>query len=145
MDSLSPEDRSRLMARIRRKDTKPEMVVRQLTHALGYRYRLHDQRLPGSPDLVFPSRQKVILVHGCFWHRHVGCRLAYFPKSNIEFWRTKFDANVQRDQRVIKELEEIGWDALVIWECETREIEALDSRLIGFLENKKEGDVHVDR
>lgn len=126
------------MAGIPSKDTKPEIIVRKLAHGLGYRYRLHDRKLPGSPDLVFPSRRKVIFVHGCFWHRHSGCRLAYFPRSNIEFWQTKFDTNVQRDKRVIKKLEETGWDVLVIWECETREANALTSHLIGFLENKKE-------
>jgi DNA mismatch endonuclease, patch repair protein len=145
MDILRPEQRSRLMAGIRSKDTKPEMIVRRLTHALAYRYRLHDRKLPGSPDLVFPSRRKVVFVHGCFWHRHPGCRLAYFPKSNTDFWQTKFDANVQRDQRALKDLRAMGWDVLVIWECETGEADALSSRLIDFLKNKNEEDGHVER
>lgn len=135
MDILAPEQRSLLMSRIRGKDTGPELRVRQLAHALGFRFRLHRRDLPGSPDLVFASRRKAIFVHGCYWHRHTGCRYAYSPKSNKEFWQAKFAANVARDQIATKVLRELGWQVLVIWECETRDAEALRSRLAGFLKN----------
>ncbi len=135
MDILAPEQRSRLMSRIRGKDTGPELKVRQLAHALGFRFRLHRRDLPGSPDLVFASRRKVIFVHGCYWHRHPGCRYAYSPKSNVEFWQAKFAANAARDQIAMKALEETGWQVLVVWECETRNAEALQTRLANFLKN----------
>src|SRR5215210_1997488 len=106
------------MGRIRATDTKPEMMVRRLLHSLGYRFRLHRRDLPGSPDLAFPSRRKIVFVHGCFWHQHPGCRLAYRPKSNIDFWSEKFAANRRRDRRAIRRLRSSGWDPLVIWECE---------------------------
>ncbi len=135
MDILAPEQRSRLMSRIRGKDTRPELRVRQVTYALGFRFRLHRRDLPGSPDLVFASRRKAIFVHGCYWHRHAGCRYAYSPKSNAEFWQAKFAANVARDQIATNALRELGWQVLVIWECETRNAEALQSRLADFLNN----------
>lgn len=135
MDTLAPEQRSHLMSRIRGKDTGPELKVRQLAYALGFRFRLHRRDLPGSPDLVFASRRKVIFVHGCYWHRHSGCRYAYLPKSNVEFWQAKLAANVARDEIVTKALKELGWQALVVWECETRDAEALRSRLADFLKN----------
>ncbi len=97
MDTLTPEQRSERMSRVRNKDTKPEMRVRRLVHALGYRYRLHDSRLPGRPDLVFKSRHKVIFVHGCFWHRHDRCELCRMPKSRLQFWKPKLKANRERD------------------------------------------------
>lgn len=135
MDTLAPEQRSHLMSRIRGKDTGPELKVRQLAYALGFRFRLHRRDLPGSPDLVFASRRKVIFVHGCYWHRHSGCRYAYLPKSNVEFWQSKLAANVARDEIVTKALKELGWQVLVVWECETRDAEALRSRLADFLKN----------
>ena len=122
------------MARIRGKDTKPEMLVRRLTHGLGYRYRLHGRKLPGKPDLVFSSRKKVIFVHGCFWHRHVDCRLAYEPKSNVEFWQAKFASNVKRDREVAASLKACGWKVLVIWECETKDVSLLQQRITTFLD-----------
>lgn len=121
------------MARIRGRDTKPELIVRQLAHGLGYRFRLHRRDLPGTPDLVFPGRRKVIFVHGCFWHRHSGCRFAYEPKSNVEFWYAKFAANTARDARVRGELEQMGWGVLTIWECEVANPEALAEILRGYL------------
>lgn len=135
MDTLAPEQRSLLMSRIRGKDTGPELRVRQLAYALGFRFRLHRRDLPGSPDLVFASRRKAIFVHGCYWHRHAGCRYAYSPKSNVQFWQAKFAANVARDQIATKALREQGWQVLVIWECETRDAEALRGRLADFLKN----------
>lgn len=133
MGILAPDQRSRLMSRIRGKDTKPEVSVRRAVHALGFRFRLHRRDLPGSPDLVFPSRRKVIFVHGCYWHRHSGCRYAYTPKSNMAFWQSKFAANVTRDRLAISTLESLGWSVLVIWECEIQDAEALRVRLVEFL------------
>ncbi|WP_279595757.1 very short patch repair endonuclease [Methylobacterium sp. J-090] len=126
--------RSALMGRIKGKDTKPEMIVRRLAHRLGYRFRLHRRDLPGSPDLVFPSRRKVVFVHGCFWHRHPGCRRASTPSTRRTFWQAKFDRNVERDIRQEIELMAAGWEVLVIWECETRDLNRLNSALINFLE-----------
>ena len=122
-----------MMSGIRGKDTKPEITVRKLAHRLGYRFRLHRRDLPGSPDLVFPGRRKVVFVHGCFWHRHPGCRYAYNPKSNVQTWRTKFDTNVARDARVGSELDQSGWGVLTIWECETADLEMLANKLTRFL------------
>ncbi|WP_175234806.1 very short patch repair endonuclease [Achromobacter mucicolens] len=133
MDIVSPDRRSRMMAGIRGKDTKPEIVVRKLIHSMGFRFRLHRKDLPGSPDLVFSRKRKVIFVHGCFWHRHTGCRLAYTPKSNVEFWRSKFDANMQRDSATLRSLANLGWKALVVWECELAYPEALAGRVYSFL------------
>ena len=100
MDSLTTDERSERMGRIKGKDTKPEMLVRRMTHGMGYRYRLHDKRLPGHPDLVFPSRRKVIFVHGCFWHRHENCHLARLPKTRVDFWALKLQGNKIRDRAV---------------------------------------------
>jgi DNA mismatch endonuclease (patch repair protein) len=128
-DVVSPARRSQLMGRIRGKDTKPELIVRSAAHRLGYRFRLHVRNLPGSPDLVFRSRNVALFVHGCFWHRHDGCRSCYDPKSNIEFWNLKFRNNVTRDQRVCTRLEEQGWRVAIIWECETANSDSLRKRL----------------
>lgn len=125
VDSLTPEARSLNMAKIRGKDTGPELLVRRAAHALGLRFRLHRRDLPGTPDLVFPGRRIALFVHGCFWHRHPGCRFAYTPKSRIEFWQAKFDANVARDARKLAELSEAGWTVVTIWECETRDQDRL--------------------
>jgi DNA mismatch endonuclease (patch repair protein) len=123
------------MSRVRGRDTKPEMLVRRLTHSIGYRYRLHRRGLPGSPDLVFPSRMKVIFVHGCFWHQHLesGCKLARHPKSKLDFWGPKLKANIERDERNLVLLAELGWDVLVIWECQTNNREQLQARIKEFL------------
>ena len=129
MDSLTPEHRSWNMSRIRSGNTKPERLVRSLLHRMGYRFRLHRKDLPGRPDIVLPGRRTVILVHGCYWHRHTGCRFAYTPKSNIEFWEAKFNENVNRDQRQRSQLSELGWNVITVWECETKELEALSERL----------------
>lgn len=109
------------MSRIRGRDTKPEMLVRRTAHALGLRFRLHRKDLPGSPDIVFPSRKTALFVHGCFWHRHGGCRLTYMPKSNQSFWSAKFARNVERDEEAMDQLRRAGWKPVVIWECESRQ------------------------
>ena len=126
-------DRSALMSRVKAKDTKPELRVRRSAHGLGYRYRLHRRDLPGSPDLVFPGRRKALFVHGCFWHRHQGCRKTTMPKTRAKFWQRKFDDNVRRDERVIAALWDLGWDVLVVWECETSDEDLLRRTLIEFL------------
>lgn len=122
-----------MMSHIRSRDTGPELALRRMTHQLGYRFRLHRRDLPGTPDLVFPSRRKVLFVHGCFWHRHPGCRFAYAPKSNVEFWQSKFATNVARDRRVCDELEQMGWGVLTVWECEIQNTSALAGILEGYL------------
>lgn len=121
------------MRRIRKRDTKPELVVRRLAHALGFRFRLHRCDLPGTPDLVLPRHRSVIFVHGCFWHQHRGCRLARQPKTRLEYWLPKLARNVERDLRTRNALEAAGWRCLVVWECETRDGEALRGILRRFL------------
>lgn len=122
------------MARVGQRDTKPEMVVRRILHALGYRFRLQAKELPGRPDIVFRPRKKAIFVHGCFWHRHVGCRRTTTPKTRKDFWEAKFSANLERDERVQEELRALGWSSLVIWECETVDTHALADRLKAFVD-----------
>lgn len=139
VDNLSQRERSALMARIRDKNTKPEMAVRRMVHGMGFRFRLHRRDLPGTPDLVFPMHRKVIFVHGCFWHRHVGCKRTTTPRSNEVFWQRKFDANVARDRNKISELKRNGWLSLVIWECETEEANKLERKLRQFLQGAHRG------
>jgi DNA mismatch endonuclease (patch repair protein) len=121
MDVVDPEKRSKMMSGIKGKNTKPEMVVRRALFAEGFRYRLHRKDLPGGPDIVLTSRRVVVFVHGCFWHRHTGCRLAKLPASNVDFWKKKLDGNVARDHRVVRTLVASGWRVLIIWECITRD------------------------
>jgi DNA mismatch endonuclease (patch repair protein) len=118
--------RSAQMSLVRSRDTKPEMRVRKALHAAGLRYRLHVRRLPGVPDMVFPSRRVALFVHGCFWHRHSGCSAARLPKSRVEFWESKLTGNASRDIRNQAELEALGWGVLVVWECETRDPDLLN-------------------
>ena len=134
MDRISRKLRSRTMAAVRGKDTKPEMLVRRLVHSLGYRYILHNRLLPGVPDLVFPGRRKIIFVHGCFWHRHPGCSLARLPKSRLEFWVPKLEGNHERDAKNVKLLRRDGWRVKVIWECEMKQPERLRKGLERFLQ-----------
>lgn len=128
-DQISPEHRSWNMSRIKGRDTKPEMIVRSLLHRMGYRFRLHRKDLPGKPDIVLPKHKTVIFVHGCFWHRHQGCRFAYTPKSRVDFWNKKFDDNVKRDRRNQKELSSLGWKVITVWECQTTDIDELSEVL----------------
>lgn len=134
-DTLTPEQRSERMSRVRGKDTGPELTVRRIVHALGYRYRLHGSKLPGRPDLVFASRKAVIFVHGCFFHRHPDptCKLARLPKSRLEFWRPKLEGNRARDERNVRELVGTGWRVLTVWECELRDKMPLIRRITDFL------------
>ena len=117
------------MSKIRGRDTGPELVVRRTAHRMGFRFRLYRKDLPGTPDLVFPRHHLAVFVHGCFWHRHSGCRFAYSPKSRVEFWKEKFKQNVARDRRNQTALRDMGWRVLVIWGCETRNIKIVEDRL----------------
>ncbi len=136
MDTLTPRQRSKQMALVRSKDTAPELTVRRIVHRLGYRYRLHVASLPGCPDLVFPSRQKVIFVHGCFWHQHRCRRGRRMPGTHVDYWRTKLTRNKQRDAAHRRKLRRNGWRVLTLWECQLKpsQREALLDRLVAFLE-----------
>lgn len=134
MDTMTPEERSERMGRVRNKDTKPEMLVRRLVHGLGYRYRLHGKGVPGRPDIVIRTRKKAIFVHGCYWHRHGGCALCRLPKTKLEFWKPKLEANRDRDRDNQRRLNEMGWTFLVIWECELKDPERLATLVTEFLE-----------
>jgi DNA mismatch endonuclease (patch repair protein) len=123
------------MAAVHSKNTKPELAVRKIVHSLGYRYRLHVQTLPGKPDLVFPARRKILFVHGCYWHRHRGCRYATSPKTNVRFWQDKFSANIQRDRRNVGALKKLGWAVMTIWQCQLKNPGKLGGRIDEFLSN----------
>jgi DNA mismatch endonuclease (patch repair protein) len=133
MDTLSPKERSERMTRIRSTDTKPERIVRSLLHSLGFRYRLHLRNLPGVPDLVFTKKKKVIFVHGCFWHRHPGCKASHIPKTRRDFWEVKLRNNRERDAFVQGQLLDLGWQIFIVWECETKNVSHLASCLGNFL------------
>jgi DNA mismatch endonuclease (patch repair protein) len=120
MDVVDPAKRSKMMAGIRSKDTRPELTVRKFLHSKGFRYRLHASRLPGSPDLALPKYKVAIFVHGCFWHRHFACKYATNPSSNAARWAEKFRQNVERDTRNLAELRSSGWRVIIVWECELR-------------------------
>lgn len=126
-DVVTPQVRSRMMARIRGRDTAPEMQVRRYLHAAGLRFRVNDRSLPGAPDVVIPRHRCAIFVHGCFWHRHAGCRFTTTPATRVDFWQTKFAGNVERDQRAEQRLREEGWHVLTIWECEVNNLDNLDN------------------
>jgi DNA mismatch endonuclease (patch repair protein) len=138
-DRLTPEARSRLMARVRGKDTKPELAVRRLLHAMGYRFRLHRKDLPGTPDIVLPGRGTAIFVHGCFWHRHSGCRYATVPGTRPDYWIPKFARNVERDEQARQALKDAGWVVGVIWECQTKDPSGLEALIKDFLFSRSEG------
>lgn len=134
-DVFSQEKRSRIMSSVKSKDTKPEIVVRKLLHSMGYRFRLHREDLPGTPDIVLPKYKKVIFVHGCFWHGHEGCPRAKLPKTNMEFWGVKITKNMTRDAEAMKILSRTGWKSLVIWTCEIKDLEQLTKKIRDFLSN----------
>jgi len=137
VDHISKEHRSWNMSRIRSKDSAPEIRVRSFLHRAGYRFRLHDKNLPGSPDIVLRKYRTVIFVHGCYWHRHPGCKQgAYFPKDpkqGTKFWKEKFKNNIKRDHKNTQLLEELGWNVTVIWECQTKSEEILKNCISRFL------------
>lgn len=135
MDHVGAVKRSAIMAAVKSSDTKPEMALRRLLHGAGYRYALHRADLPGKPDLVFAPRRKVIFVHGCFWHRH-GCRYTTTPKTRPRFWVEKFAANVVRDRRVRRALRAMGWQCLVVWQCQLKNIDKVLRRAEKFLERR---------
>ncbi len=133
MDIVDAQTRSRMMSGIKGRDTVPEVVVRRVAHRMGFRFRLYRKDLPGRPDLVFPRYRAVVFVHGCFWHRHQGCRYAYTPRTRVRFWMGKFSDNVARDRRTEQALVTLGWRILVIWECETRNEAVVRERLREYL------------
>jgi DNA mismatch endonuclease (patch repair protein) len=118
MDIVSKEKRASMMAAVRQKNTRPEILLRQALHRSGLRFRLHRRDLPGTPDIVFPARRAVIFVHGCFWHRHAGCRRATLPATKTEFWIDKFSKNVERDLKAQTALKKMGWKVIIVWECQ---------------------------
>lgn len=133
MDTLTIEQRSERMRRVRQAGTKPELVVRRLLHAMGFRYRLHRRDLPGRPDIVLASRRTALFVHGCFWHRHQGCSRATTPRTNTQYWLPKFAENEARDARVVSALAAAGWCVRIVWECETTQPQELGASLQEFL------------
>jgi DNA mismatch endonuclease (patch repair protein) len=135
-DPLTPLERSERMSRVRSKDSKPELVLRRLVHGMGFRYRLHRRDLPGTPDLVFPSRRKVMFMHSCFWHQHPDpqCKLARRPKSRAEFWIPKLEGNRLRDIDNERRLKELGWDVMIVWECQLTDTNLLRQRVKEFLD-----------
>lgn len=131
-DTMTSEQRSRTMARVKSANTKPEMIVRSMLHRMGYRFRLHRKDLPGKPDIVLPRHRKIVLVHGCFWHGH-DCPKGRRPKTRVDFWNAKLDANMERDWRNVLDLENSGWRIATVWECELSNPEAVRSRLSSFM------------
>ena len=128
-DVFTKTKRSYVMSRIRGRDTGPERAVRSILHRLGYRYRLGSPKLPGRPDVILPTYSTVIFVHGCFWHRHSGCRFAYTPKTRSTFWLDKLTGNASRDQKTQRRLRALGWSVITVWECQLRQPKALSRRL----------------
>jgi DNA mismatch endonuclease (patch repair protein) len=130
------------MSRVSGKNTKPELVVRSLLHNMGYRFRLHKNDLPGKPDITLPKHKKVIFVHGCFWHGHADCPRAKRPTTNEKFWREKLDKNIERDKAAVNSLRELGWDILVVWTCEVKDMNSLKRKLLSFIEGQIETMTH---
>ena len=133
MDKISEKHRSWNMSRIKSKNTKPEMRVRSMLHLMGYRFRLHDKNLPGKPDIILKKYNTIIFVHGCFWHRHFGCKYTYTPRTKIVFWENKFKINQKRDIENINLLQELGWNVRIIWSCETQNEELLRNKIINLM------------
>lgn len=144
VDKLSKAQRSWVMSRVSGKHTKPERLLRSLLHRLGYRFTVNgpkNKSLPGRPDIVLPSRKSVIFVHGCFWHRHPGCKTATTPKSNTAYWQAKFRRNVERDREAQDALQALGWQVIVVWECDLRDLDAVATRLISVLPRSGSTDI----
>jgi len=127
------------MSRVSGKNTKPELVVRSLLHNMGYRFRLHRNDLPGKPDITLPKYNKIIFVHGCFWHGHIDCPRAKRPTTNKLFWNEKLNKNIERDKITVNNLKQLGWDVLTVWTCEVKDTEKLRNKLLSFIEGHKEG------
>ncbi len=138
MDTVSTETRRKIMQSIRSTNSKPEVRVRSVLHANGFRFRIHNKNLPGTPDIVLSKYKTVILVHGCFWHRHQNCRFASVPQSNTEFWMEKFERNVQRDRKNLEELKDAGYDVIVLWECELKSKTKLEEAVSRLDEKRRE-------
>lgn len=135
-DKISKAKRSRIMSQVNSKHTKPERLVRSLLHHLGYRFTINgpkNKRLPGRPDIVLPKHKAIVFVHGCFWHRHQNCKLATLPKSNVAYWKNKFERNVQRDRDTTRALKQDGWQVIIIWECQLKKLDAVAAQLISKL------------
>jgi DNA mismatch endonuclease, patch repair protein len=135
-DIVSRSKRKEMMSSVKQRHTKPEIAVRKLLHRHGFRFRLHNKKLPGTPDIVLPKYKAVIFVHGCFWHQHEGCRKARRPTSNVEFWNEKLDKNIERDSRKELELKNSGWKVLTIWDCEIKDENSLIEKVKNFLSAK---------
>jgi DNA mismatch endonuclease (patch repair protein) len=144
VDRITQQTRSLIMSRVKAKNTTPELRVRKIAYALGYRFRIHRRDLPGTPDLVFPKLRLILFVHGCFWHRHNGCVRATTPRSNYDFWQKKLDRNVERDRQAVSDLAAMGWDARIIWECETKDAAMLATQLRELFESRL-NDLHLKR
>jgi DNA mismatch endonuclease (patch repair protein) len=140
-DKFTTQERSRIMSRVKNRDTAPEKLVRKLLHKMGYRFRLQRKDLPGKPDIVLPKYKKVIFVHGCFWHGHAGCSRSARPTSNVDFWNQKIDKNISRDTNTQAELRKLGWQSLVVWQCQTRNLADLQQQLQDFLADRKAEDI----
>lgn len=141
-DIWSKAKRSEVMGRIRSKDTKPEISVRRMLHGMGYRFTVNgpkNRKLPGKPDIVLPKYKTVVFVHGCFWHRHKGCKVASNPKTNKRFWQEKFARNVARDRKSVRELKRLGWNTLIVWECEVGKPEKVCKRLKRMIDRANSG------
>ena len=134
MDVFSKGKRSQIMSRISGKDTKPEILVRSLLHRMGYRFRLHKKELPGKPDITLPKHKKVIFVHGCFWHGHENCPRSKRPSTNVVFWNKKINGTIERDKQNIQNLENLGWETLILWTCEIKNHDVLKRKLTSFME-----------
>jgi DNA mismatch endonuclease (patch repair protein) len=130
-DRVSEKTRSYIMSTVGSKNTGPEMSVRKMLHAMRYRYKLHQRNLPGSPDISFPKKKKVIFVHGCFWHGH-NCGYGRLPKSKIAYWSAKVEANKARDKKNIEKLKNLGWKSIVVWQCQLKDMNKIQQRLVGF-------------
>ena len=132
-DSVSQAKRTEIMSSVKQRHTKPEIVVRKILHRHRFRFRLHNKKLPGTPDIILPKHKAVIFVHGCFWHQHEGCRKSRRPTSNVEFWNEKLDKNVARDSRKESELKKLGWKVLTIWDCEIKDEDLLIEKIKKFV------------
>lgn len=139
MDVFTKEKRSLIMSKVKGKNTKPELIVRSLLHRMGYRFRLHRFDLPGNPDIVLPRYKKAIFIHGCFWHGHKTCSRSKRPSTNTMFWNKKLSNNIRRDIRHLNDLKNLGWEVLVVWECQVKNGDGIKNILEGFIKAERKG------